>query len=264
MLGSADFPSACGRAFHLGWLPLRGLGHQAPRGSRSPISSFSCAATQRCWRPFKSGFRSKSNSFSARRRRRRFRTEDYFYYYRHLKHAFLEQQHKFSPEEPPDIPGLKNLGRLVGARRKDPRRARRPEPGSPTYAPRKFVGCGEGGIDTVRSLSETEVRRIAPRCAPRRLLDSVGRLASRFNPEAWPGRSMNSWSLIRSGRGSAWPACLRSRPYDIFFDMEGYPLLENGLEYLFGATYLDNGQPAYIDWWGPQQRTGEGRLREFR
>ena len=52
-------------------------------------------------------------------------------------------------------------------------------------------------------------------------------------------------------------------PYDIFFDMEGYPLLENGLEYLFGATYLDNGQPAYIDWWAHNSEQEKAAFENF-
>jgi predicted RecB family nuclease len=45
------------------------------------------------------------------RERRRFRTEDYFYYYRQLKLAFLQQQERFDPKTPPEIPGPNNLGR---------------------------------------------------------------------------------------------------------------------------------------------------------
>jgi hypothetical protein len=36
---------------------------------------------------------------------------------------------------------------------------------------------------------------------------------------------------------------------DIFFDMEGYPLLEDGLEYLFGVTYVESNAPVFRDWW---------------
>jgi uncharacterized protein len=40
-------------------------------------------------------------------------------------------------------------------------------------------------------------------------------------------------------------------PADVFFDMEGYPLVSGGLEYLFGACSR-NGQPGlfdFKDWW---------------
>jgi uncharacterized protein len=43
---------------------------------------------------------------------------------------------------------------------------------------------------------------------------------------------------------------------DVFFDMEGYPLEEGGLEYLFGAVVHEGGQNRFFDWWG-HDRTGE-------
>ena len=36
---------------------------------------------------------------------------------------------------------------------------------------------------------------------------------------------------------------------DVYFDMEGYPLADDGLEYLFGAIYLKDEKPEFIDWW---------------
>ena len=36
---------------------------------------------------------------------------------------------------------------------------------------------------------------------------------------------------------------------DVYFDMEGYPLVKGGLEYLFGAVYHDQDQLSFIDWW---------------
>jgi predicted RecB family nuclease len=40
-----------------------------------------------------------------------------------------------------------------------------------------------------------------------------------------------------------------AHPADLFFDLEGYPLVENGLEYLWGVTYRDNGRQRFRDWW---------------
>ena len=38
-------------------------------------------------------------------------------------------------------------------------------------------------------------------------------------------------------------------PADVYFDMEGYPLVADGLEYLFGASYHEGASLAFIDWW---------------
>ena len=40
------------------------------------------------------------------------------------------------------------------------------------------------------------------------------------------------------------------REGDLFFDMEGNPLEEGGLEYLFGLYYFDNGKPEFKALWG--------------
>ncbi len=37
---------------------------------------------------------------------------------------------------------------------------------------------------------------------------------------------------------------------DLFFDMEGDPLIDDGLEYLFGFAYLEECQPAFTPFWG--------------
>ena len=37
---------------------------------------------------------------------------------------------------------------------------------------------------------------------------------------------------------------------DIYFDIEGYPLADGGgLEYLLGATYVEENQLQFKDWW---------------
>jgi uncharacterized protein len=38
-------------------------------------------------------------------------------------------------------------------------------------------------------------------------------------------------------------------PGDVFFDMEGYPFAEGGLEYLFGATYVERGKRRFFETW---------------
>lgn len=48
---------------------------------------------------------------------------------------------------------------------------------------------------------------------------------------------------------------------DLFFDMEGDPLFEDGLEYLFGFTVLDGGQPRFQAFWG-HDRAGEKQAFE--
>ena len=51
---------------------------------------------------------------------------------------------------------------------------------------------------------------------------------------------------------SAVPA---ASPLDVFFDIEGFPLEGDGLEYLWGCSYLDEaGDTAFRDWWAHDVR----------
>jgi uncharacterized protein len=45
-------------------------------------------------------------------------------------------------------------------------------------------------------------------------------------------------------------------PNDLYFDMEGYPHVEDGLEYLFGLYYLEQGTPVFKAFWA-HSRTEE-------
>jgi uncharacterized protein len=48
---------------------------------------------------------------------------------------------------------------------------------------------------------------------------------------------------------------------DLFFDMEGDPLVDGGLEYLFGFVHLADGAPVFVPFWG-HSRAGEKRAFE--
>jgi uncharacterized protein len=50
---------------------------------------------------------------------------------------------------------------------------------------------------------------------------------------------------------------------DVYFDLEGFPLVENGLEYLWGATYVDAGQRNFKDWWAHESTEEKNAFEEF-
>jgi uncharacterized protein len=58
----------------------------------------------------------------------------------------------------------------------------------------------------------------------------------------------------------------RPNPGDLFFDMEGDPLHSQGLEYLFGISYLEDGKLTYKAFWAHdhgQERTTFAKFMEF-
>jgi len=50
---------------------------------------------------------------------------------------------------------------------------------------------------------------------------------------------------------------------DIFFDMEGDPLEEEGLDYLFGVHYFDDGTPRYRPFWAHNSQEEQQAFRDF-
>lgn len=54
-------------------------------------------------------------------------------------------------------------------------------------------------------------------------------------------------------------------PADIFFDMEGFPLEEGGLEYLFGACTRDltDARPTFHDWWAHNRHEERAAFERF-
>ncbi|QDT48937.1 hypothetical protein Pan258_29840 [Symmachiella dynata] len=54
-----------------------------------------------------------------------------------------------------------------------------------------------------------------------------------------------------------------SSPKDVFFDIEGYPFAEDGLEYLLGAICIEDNQPQFYDWWAHSQQQERHSFQEF-
>jgi uncharacterized protein len=52
-------------------------------------------------------------------------------------------------------------------------------------------------------------------------------------------------------------------PGDIFFDMEGDPLEEGGLEYLFGVYFQDDGQPRFLPFWAHSRQEERKAFEAF-
>jgi predicted RecB family nuclease len=50
---------------------------------------------------------------------------------------------------------------------------------------------------------------------------------------------------------------------DLFFDMEGDPLYENGLEYLFGAVSIDQDKPRFHTFWGHDRAQEKRAFEDF-
>ncbi|MDR3701072.1 MAG: TM0106 family RecB-like putative nuclease [Candidatus Sulfopaludibacter sp.] len=193
-----------------------------------------------------------------------FRTDHFYYYYRALKEAFLDQQRTFDGRRQPEIPSLEDVGRWSG------------------YAERELTARDDlalvadirhaqieklqaAGINSVTALAAAPAAVHVPHLNDATFQKLKRQAALQV---ASRGAAVPSYELLKPDqtdgpRGlSLLPARSES---DVFFDMEGFPLIDDGREYLFGACYYEGGQLRFGDWWahspGAEKRAFEALVR---
>jgi predicted RecB family nuclease len=188
---------------------------------------------------------------------KRFRTEDFYHYYLRVKHGFLELMAGFAPDAEPPVPAPRaDHGRWQSYADKwlDARDHLVRVAGITAGQIKKLDAAG---ITTLEELVGTEVLSV-----PKLNGDTFTNLKRQAHAqwmtrqrqkEAEEGVEVMPWYEVlpppawepERGLGMLPPAS----PLDVFFDIEGYPLVEGGLEYLLGATYIEGGEVNFTDWW---------------
>lgn len=189
-----------------------------------------------------------------------FRTADYVYYYRALKSAFVAFLAGFDLDRPPLPNPWDDNGRWQShaeALLESSDHLCRVANINQTQVEKLHAA----GIQTLRGLAETDRKHVA------RLDDAVFvRLRDQARLQLASARTDRpAYHIVepasddpRKGLALLPP----QSPLDVYFDIEGYPLLRGGLEYLFGVTCLEHGVPRFLDWWahdaGQEKRAFEG------
>ncbi|NLY65848.1 MAG: TM0106 family RecB-like putative nuclease, partial [Alcaligenaceae bacterium] len=176
------------------------------------------------------------------------KTDDYYYYYLALKSRFLAEQEAFSPDIMPDPADSKSHGRWSG------------------YAEEllqdndhlslvanitrsQIKKLNRAGISTCQQLAQANIGRV-----PGLSAEVLARLqAQAAIQKASEGAGRPLFEVLPP-EAEQNPAGLMLLPphsgLDVFFDIEGFPLDEGGLEYLWGCTYFDeNGLRQFKDFW---------------
>jgi predicted RecB family nuclease len=176
-----------------------------------------------------------------------FRTDDFFFYYRAVKEAFLDRQHSFDSDRRPEIPPLRDLGHWSG------------------YAERELTERDDLALVANIRTSQIHKLRAAGIRTVAQLAGADGVHIPRLNGATFAKLGLQARLQIAS-RGKPVPAYelltpdetdgprgLSLLPHqsaaDVFFDMEGFPLIDDGREYLFGACYYAAGALRFRDWW---------------
>lgn len=194
----------------------------------------------------------------------------YFAYYKALKNAFFEAQNTFDPNLKPDPSLTQNWGDWSD------------------FAIQSLLE--QDHLSQIANITHQQIKKLE-KAGIKRMDDFVQ--MSPDNPELLKSglnkdkihqlhaqASIQKETLAMQQQGQDKP-CFRvininaepakglallppASPLDVFFDIEGYPLIEGGLEYLWGATYYDEqGNRTFKDFWAHTHEQEKQAFSEF-
>jgi predicted RecB family nuclease len=201
-----------------------------------------------------------------------FRTEDFIHYYRHLKQSFLKMQDAFDgdfdnrpiPDPRADhgrwqthadkyLDEKDHLVRVAG------------------ISAGQIKKLNEAGIGTLTALAETGITSI-----PKMPSSTLGKLVHQalLQKETRELRRTDKNAIARfdilpsiddNGSPIGLGALPEENPGDVYFDMEGFPLIPGGLEYLFGNTTIDlsSGEYEFTDFWAHGRKSEKLAFEQF-
>lgn len=193
--------------------------------------------------------------------RKPLRVPDYWYYYRAVKRAFLDQQRSFNRNHPPAFPGLADYRHWTGhvnrmlEMRDDLARVA-------NIRTSQIGKLSAAGITTLRGLAES-VLGLIPGMA-RGTFDRL-RTQARLQRASLPGEPP-AFELVQpepDAPRQGFALLPPPSPGDVCFDIEGYPLIEGGLEYLLGVTLSKGGKLLFRDWWAHDRQQEKASFEAF-
>jgi uncharacterized protein len=189
------------------------------------------------------------------------RVSDYWFYYRAIQQAFLEQQASFDPDAPPPFPGLADYRHWTSHVTKllEDRDDVSLVANIRTVQIEKLAAAG---ITTLHGLAESTlptVLKMAKTTFDRLRAQAKIQMASKpEQPPAFKVLPINP-EAARQGFGLLPP----ESAHDVCFDIEGYPLIDGGLEYLLGATCREHRQLVFKDWWAHDREQERASFESF-
>ena len=200
------------------------------------------------------------------------RTEDFIHYYRHLKKCFLELHDAFT-------------GNFEDRPTPDPRADHKRWQ---SHADRflderdhlvRVAGISTGQIKKLNAVGITTLAALAESggvSVPRINSESLDKLRqqARLQKETRELRRSDPSAKAKfellptaddTGRAVGLAALPPEHPADVFFDMEGFPLIPGGLEYLFGNTTIDpeTGEYEFTDFWAHDRESEKLAFEQF-
>ena len=183
------------------------------------------------------------------------------YYYKSLKESFLEQESCFNPNNMPDPIDSKEWGswgtfvNTILEERDDLSLVA-------TITKNHIKALKSQGITTMQGLGESTISHV-----PKIQTSILERLKKQAAIQCRSkGKEVPDFEVqITEEDKRAGLALLPPKsPLDVFFDIEGDPLMKGGLEYLWGNTYFDdNGERQFKDFWAHNHEQEKVIFKEF-
>jgi uncharacterized protein len=190
-----------------------------------------------------------------------YRVEDYIHFFRQRQRDFLQFMSAFDPAQPPAPQGSEH-GRWQGkAERILLERDHLSQVANITQS--QIRKLETHGITTMRQLAIADPAEQIPRLDTsilQRLIHQA-RLQVDSADSPTPRYEVIPPDSDHPQRGLVLlppPA-----PLDVYFDMEGYPLVDGGLEYLFGVVYETDGTVHYRAWWAHNAQEEKQAFEDF-
>ncbi|WP_131775173.1 TM0106 family RecB-like putative nuclease [Legionella cincinnatiensis] len=192
---------------------------------------------------------------------KRFRLHDYFYFYQNLKHKFLSVHQQFDPFKCPDPALSKSWGRWSTHAEHLLLKADHLIQVA-TITSGQIKKLNQAGIHTMTALANCEYKTV--KGIKSELFEHL-KAQAKIQKESI-GKDVPAYQLINHENGKKLGLALLppKSKNDIFFDIEGFPLEDGGLEYLWGVTYFDeNEQRRYMDFWAHNKDQEKESFRSF-
>jgi len=178
--------------------------------------------------------------------RKNFLTDNYFYYYQQAKKSFLIFHELFNERKMPNPADSTSFGDWSEYAEKLLLDADDLSQ-TATITRSQIKKLKADGIKTFTELASTNIEKIK-----NLQMDIFSRLKSqaRIQMES-KGHFIPKYKILipKIGEDIGLALLPKASEADVFFDIEGYPLIDGGLEYLWGSTYFKNGERKYIDFW---------------
>ena len=211
-----------------------------------------------------------------------FRTNDYYFYYKSIKQQFLDSQDQFDATALPDfievgdysrwknearsiIEARDELSLVAGIRKSQIKRLH--DAGIRTVAQLAALHASAENISSLPGLWEGEFGKSSNSNQLSNATFKTLSLQARLQLES-RGLDKPKYQLINFGKTAEEKRAglVRLPPeskHDVFFDMEGYPHVAGGLEYLFGAIAFDSGNEVFHDWWAHDRAEEKAAFEQF-